>query len=99
MHARLVSVSEVKNEVVVEFFGMPRQRAGCAELTVPASSLSEALAQVERLCPGLRGLRRPDGTLAPYYLVSIDGREFVRDMEKPLSPGTHILLLSADAGG
>ena len=85
--------------VTVEFYGVPRQRAGRAELTVTAGTVAEVLAAVEAACPGLAGLRRPDGRLAPHYLLSIDGREFVADVRQQLRPGDRVLLLSADAGG
>jgi molybdopterin converting factor small subunit len=85
--------------VTVEFYGVPRQRAGRAELTVTAGTVAEVLAAVEAACPGLAGLRRPDGRLAPHYLLSVEGRQFVTDARQPLRPGDRVLLLSADAGG
>jgi molybdopterin converting factor small subunit len=85
--------------VVVEFFGVPRARAGRSELDVAAGTVAEILAHVEAACPGLKGLRRDDGRLAPHYLLSLDGREFLTDMNQQLSPGDRVLLLSADAGG
>lgn len=85
--------------VTVEFYGMPRQRAGRAELTVVASTVAELLEAVERACPGLVGLRRPDGRLAAHYLLSVEGRQFVTDLRQELRPGDRVLLLSADAGG
>lgn len=84
---------------IVEFYGVPRHRAGRSELSVSAATLAEALAQVEQNCPGLKGLRRADGSLAPQYLISIDGGEFTRDLALPIAEGTRLLLLSADAGG
>ena len=87
------------NEVIVEFFGVPRYRAGMGELRATAGTVGQVLAQVERACPGLAGLVRADGRLAPHYLLSIDGRRFVADMEEALAPGDRLLLLSADAGG
>jgi molybdopterin converting factor small subunit len=85
--------------VTVEFYGVPRQRAGRAELAVAARTVGEMLEAVERACPRLAGLRRPDGRLAAHYLLSIDGREFVADVRQQLRPGDRVLLLSADAGG
>jgi molybdopterin converting factor small subunit len=85
--------------VTVEFFGVPRQRAGRAELAVAARNVGEVLEAVERACPGLAGLRRPDGRLAGHYLLSIDGRQFVTDVRQEVRPGDRVLLLSADAGG
>jgi molybdopterin converting factor small subunit len=84
--------------VTVEFFGVPRLRAGRAELTVEARTVAEVLAAVERACPGLAGLVQA-GRLAPHYLLSINGQRFVTDGADPLKPGERVLLLSADAGG
>jgi molybdopterin converting factor small subunit len=85
--------------VTVEFYGIPRLRAGRSELRLAAGSAAELLGAIERACPGLAGLRRPDGRLSPHYLLSIDGRQFVTDFHEPLRPGARLLLLSADAGG
>ncbi len=86
-------------EVTVEFYGIPRQRAGRAELTVQAGTLAEVLAAVERACPGLARLLQADGRLAPHYLLSMDGQRFVTDPGRQLRPGDRLLLLSADVGG
>ena len=85
--------------VTVEFYGIPRQRAGRAELSVPAQTVAELLDGIERACPGLAGLRQPDGRLARHYLLSVEGRHFVTDVQQPLGAGDRVLLLSADAGG
>ena len=85
--------------VTVEFFGVPRLRAGRKELTVSAVTAGEALAAVMDACPTLTGLREPDGRLAPQYLLSLDGERFLTDLAEPLRPGDRLLLLSADAGG
>jgi molybdopterin converting factor small subunit len=86
-------------EVTIEFYGIPRQRAGRAELTVQARTIDDLLSQVEQACPALAGLVRPDGRLAPQYLLNVDGREFATDLQRRLYPGERVLLLSADAGG
>ena len=85
--------------LIVEFFGVPRARAGCRELELPSGTVAEVLAHVEAACPGLQGVRRPDGSLAGHYLLSLDGREFITDLNQVLSPGDRLLILSADAGG
>jgi len=85
--------------VTVEFFGVPRQRAGRAEVIVQANTVAELLAAIERACPGLAGLVQTDGRLAPHYLLSIGGQRFVTDVRQELRPGDRLLLLSADAGG
>ena len=84
--------------VTVEFYGIPRQRAGRAELTVRADTVAEVLAAVERECPRLAGLGDA-GRLAPHYLLSLHGHQFVTDLRQRLRDGDRLLLLSADAGG
>jgi sulfur-carrier protein len=85
--------------VTVEFFGIPRRRAGRARLDVSPGTVAELLAAVERACPGLAGLVLPNGRLAPHYLLSLNGEQFVADLRQPLRQGDRLLLLSADAGG
>lgn len=85
--------------ITVEFYGVPRQRAGCAEATVRADTLAEALSALMAAFPQLDGLRRPDGGPAGHYLVSQDGTRFLTDPQQRLEPGCRLLLLSADAGG
>jgi hypothetical protein len=85
--------------VIVEFFGVPRVRAGRAEMPVAAATAGEALAAVAAECPALAGIRQADGRLAPQYLLSLDGERFVTDLAQPLRGGNRLLLLSADAGG
>lgn len=84
--------------VTVEFYGIPRRRAGRTELPVPAGTVAEVLAAVERACPALAGLM-DGGHLAPYYLLSLHGQRFVTDLADSLRGGDRIILLSADAGG
>jgi molybdopterin converting factor small subunit len=85
--------------ITVEFYGVPRQRAGCAEAVVHGETLAAVLAAVANTFPGLRGLQRPDGGPAPHYLLSLNGDRFVSDPGERLEPGSRVLLLSADAGG
>jgi hypothetical protein len=85
-------------QVIVEFYGVPRLLAGRAELSVPPGPLSAVLSAVERACPRLKGLVEK-GRLAPQYLLSLDGREFVTGLSRNVEAGTRLLLLSADAGG
>jgi molybdopterin converting factor small subunit len=85
--------------VTVEFFGLPRQRAGRAELTTAARTVRDALEAVRRACPNLAGVLTPDGRVNAQYLVSLNGERFVTDLREPLPPGARLLLLGADAGG
>jgi molybdopterin converting factor small subunit len=87
------------SRVVVEFYGVPRHRAGRSELVLHAGTLAEALDEVARNCPGLADLCGPDGRPAPAYLVSLNGERFVTGADEPVREGDHVLILSADAGG
>ena len=86
-------------QITVEFFGVPRQRAGCASTLVAARTVAEALVAVEKQHPGLRGLLGADGSVAAQYRVSIDGQQFITRPDVAVQPTQHILILSADAGG
>jgi molybdopterin converting factor small subunit len=85
--------------VTVEFYGVPRRRAGRAELSVDADTPAEALARAAEVCPGLCGVLAADGRLGTQYLLSFEGERFVTDLREPLPAGARLLLLSADAGG
>ncbi len=85
--------------VIVEFYGVPRFRAGRAELAVSPGSLAEVLAEVVARCPGLADLLTRDGRVSPHYLLSLDGQVFVSTLNDQIGRGNHLLLLSADAGG
>jgi molybdopterin converting factor small subunit len=84
--------------VTVELFGIPRQRAGRAELQVATGTVTEVLAALVQTCPGLAGVVW-EGRLSPHYLLSLDGGQFLSDPATVLRPGDRLLLLSADAGG
>jgi molybdopterin converting factor small subunit len=87
------------SRVVIEFYGVPRHRAGRSELVLHADNLAEALDEVRRSCPGLADLRGPDGRPAPAYHVSLNGERFVTGADEPMREGDRVLILSADAGG
>ena len=88
-----------KVSVTVEFYGIPRQRAGCAELVLEAETVGELLEKIQEECPGLKGLVSEQGWWPKEYLLSINGERFVSGLEELLKSGERILLLSADAGG
>ena len=87
------------SEITIELFGIPRQRAGTAQITVQARTLADAVRQLEASCPRLAGLVQADGTLSPHYLLSLNGEHFVGDLREKLPAKARLLLLSADAGG
>jgi hypothetical protein len=87
-----------RGTVTVEFYGIPRLRAGRGELVVPAGTVAQVLTAVARACPALTGLLNDKG-LSGHYLLSVNGDRFVRRLDEVVQPGLHLLLLSADAGG
>lgn len=82
----------------VEFFGIPRERAGVSRLEVQADTLGQLLGALATQVPSLGsliGLNRLD----PMCVANLNGDQFVSDMATPLRPNDCLLILSADAGG
>jgi hypothetical protein len=86
-------------DVVVEFYGIPRQRAGRASVHVAAGTVRGALKMVVEKFPSLIDVLQADGRISPHYLLSLDGTQFIGDLNRSLLGGERLLLLSADAGG
>jgi molybdopterin converting factor small subunit len=78
----------------VEFFGVPRERAGVARLDVQADTLGQLLEALATRIPAL-GTDR----LHPSFVASLNGDRFVSDPATPLGENDCVLILSADAGG
>jgi len=79
---------------ILEFLGHARKLAGCGSMKVPVGSLRDVLGHA----PQAAGLLE-DGRLAAPFLVSLGGRDFVRDLEVPIGPGEAVVVLDAAAGG
>ncbi|MEM7166637.1 MAG: molybdenum cofactor guanylyltransferase [Planctomycetota bacterium] len=92
-----VQVEEGAATAEVEFLGTTRSRADRATLTVPIGTVQQAVESIESQCPAVS--LREGGALAPHYLLSFDGREFVRSLAAPLGPGERLLVMDAAAGG
>ena len=82
----------------VEFFGVPRERAGVAELELQADTLGQLLAALAVRVPSLGELITAD-RLRPSFAANLNGDTFVSDPRTPLSEHDRVLILSADAGG
>ena len=82
----------------VEFLGVPRERAGVAELDVRAETLGRLLETLAARMPGLAELIAAD-RLHPSLAASLNGDRFISDPETPLRDEDRVLILSADAGG
>lgn len=85
--------------VTIELFGIPRRRAGVAEVSLRARTLAEAVRQLEAACPQLAGLVTSEGNLSPQVLLSLDGTRFTGNLDQELPDDARLLLFSADAGG
>jgi hypothetical protein len=85
--------------ITIEFYGLPRRRAGRAEITTEARTVIEALEAVRAACPALADLLAPNGRLDSHYLISDNGERFVTNLTESVRPGARLLLLGADAGG
>lgn len=87
-----------KPVIHVEFFGIPRRRAGCAAMDVTAETLREALLAVVVAAPGVSEICQ-EGRLCKGYAANLNGRRFVSSGETRLADGDQLLILSADLGG
>ena len=96
--ARLLARRE-ERRATFELYGVAAQRAGRAEVEVEGRSLKEALTDLGRRVPALEDEVVRRGSLAPHWIVSLDGRRFTDDVGVPLAPGARVLLLSSLAGG
>lgn len=82
----------------VEFLGVPRERAGIAEIDVEADTLGRLLETLATRMPGLAELIAVD-RLHPSLAASLNGDRFISDPKTPLLDEDCVLILSADAGG
>ena len=82
----------------VEFLGIPRQRAGVADLELEARTLGQLLDVLADRFPDLRELI-VDGELHPSVVANLNGEEFVSDPETEFAEDDRVLILSADVGG
>jgi molybdopterin converting factor small subunit len=90
--------------VNVELFGVARLTAGerLVEVAVPVDGrLSDVVAGLARKRPQLLGpVISIDGrSLLDGYVLNLNGRDFVRDLARPVAAGDTVLLVAAAAGG
>lgn len=83
----------------VELFGVLRNKAGMGVVCVDATTVHEALVEVERKCPLLSGLLLDGMQLSRAFRLSINGERFLRELSTPLDAGDSLLVIAADAGG
>jgi molybdopterin converting factor small subunit len=82
----------------VEFLGLPRERAGIAELELQADTLGQLLATLANRFPSLGELMTGD-RLRASFVANLNGDQFVSDPRTELREDDCVLILSADAGG
>ena len=85
--------------IAIEFYGVPRLRAGTRLMKLEASTVGQALRELGRVCPALKDPVLHSGAVPEFYKLNLNGQRFVSDPETPLEDGDVLLLLSADAGG
>ena len=82
----------------VEFFGLPRERAGTRAIEVQAETLGQLLEKLAEQFPPLSEFVDAN-RLHPVFVANLNGDCFVSDPGTPLGENDHVLILSADAGG
>ncbi len=82
----------------VEFFGVPRERAGVAELELQADTLGQLMTALAMRFPSLGDLITGDH-LRSSFVANLNGDRFVSDPSTQLMEHDCVLILSADAGG
>ena len=82
----------------VELLGLPRERAGVAELELDADTLGQLLMALAVRFPSLDELITAD-RLKPSFTANLNGDRFISDPGTRLGKGDSVLILSADAGG
>jgi molybdopterin converting factor small subunit len=85
--------------VTVEFYGVPRLRAGVGRLEVEGTTVGEALRGLAQACPTLDGTVLRDATVHPAYRLSLNGERFITDPATRLDDGDALILVAADVGG
>ena len=85
--------------VTVEFFGIPRQKAGTDRVAVGGGRLGEVLEELAARFPALAEGCILNGRLAQGYVANLGGHRFVTDPQTRLAADDCVLILSADAGG
>lgn len=83
----------------VEFYGIPRVRAGIAAKDVDATTVRELCQILAQQLPAFAAACLNNDQLSAETLLSINGRNFTRDPAIELHEGDVVLIFSADVGG
>ena len=82
----------------VEFLGLPRERAGVADVELHAETLGQLLDALVIRFPAFADLVSA-AQLRPSLVANLNGDRFVSDPRTQLRESDCVLILSADAGG
>jgi len=85
--------------IKVEFYGIPRARAGVAETMAEGHTTGEVLADLASRFPKLAESCIDGQKLRPGYALNLRGDQFLTDQAISLKDGDVLLFLSLDAGG
>jgi molybdopterin converting factor small subunit len=85
--------------VHVEFFGIPRARAGVDRTTSLGTCLGDVLADLAIRYPALAETCIQGRILRPGFTANRNGDRFTTDPQTPLCESDTVLLMSLDAGG
>ncbi|WP_166824745.1 MoaD/ThiS family protein [Thalassoroseus pseudoceratinae] len=86
----------------VEFFGIPRLRAGVAEHTVQVpdeSTIASVYESLAKELPPFAAACLTGDALQPGYIASVNGNRFVQGTQETITEADTIQILSADVGG
>ncbi|MBS0204443.1 MAG: MoaD/ThiS family protein [Planctomycetes bacterium] len=86
-------------QVVVELFGIPRERAGVARTTASGDCLGDLLLDLAERYPRLAQACFDGRELRSGFTANLGGDRFVTAPETVIADGDSVLLLSVDAGG
>ncbi|MFO0999088.1 MAG: MoaD/ThiS family protein [Planctomycetaceae bacterium] len=92
-------MEELVAEVQVEFFGIPRARAGLAQTPASGESLGELVEFLSRKFPALGECCFEGKCFRPGYVANLSGDRFTTNPATPIRHGDTVLILSLDAGG
>ena len=89
--------------ITVEFYGIPRARAGIERLEIQLGgdsvTLSTILDEVAKLAPRFAETCMNERRLNSHCIASIDGERFVDNDDALIEDDRTVFILSADAGG
>lgn len=86
-------------QVTVEFFGVPRLKAGIDRIELQAETVADLLQRLIDEVPTFAASCLAEGQLSKEYLLNLNGNIFTRDASQILKEGDEVLILSADVGG